>query len=112
MKLETEGEAAWVWPPELFEAWEHKVNYTERTFYFLARYTGQRKGDCCDMSWSDIYLKGNRIHVVQEKTGKKIWVPLHKRLKKYLATLPRSGAHILISRAPVSGTRSSQLLAM
>jgi hypothetical protein len=70
---------------------------------FLARYTGQRKGDCCDMGWSDIDLKGNRIHVVQEKTGKKIWVPLHKRLKKYLATLPRSGAHSLIS--PATGKR-------
>lgn len=25
-----------------------------RRFYFLARYTGQRRGDCCDMQWSDL----------------------------------------------------------
>jgi hypothetical protein len=40
---------------------------------------------------------------VQEKTGIKIWVPLHKRLRKYLAGLPRRGKHILMS--PVTGKR-------
>jgi integrase len=87
----------------LFAAYEADANETDLTFYFLARYTGQRKGDCCDMGWSDIDLKGNRIHVVQEKTGIKIWVPLHKRLRKYLAALPRRGKHILTS--PVTGKR-------
>ena len=103
VKLDVDGEAAWVWTPELFTAYESNASETDLTFYMLARYTGQRKGDCCDMGWTDIDLKGNRIHVVQEKTGVKIWVPLHKRLRKYLTTLPRRGTHILTS--PVTGKR-------
>jgi integrase len=70
------------------------------------RYTGERKGDCCDVRRSDIDLKGNSIHLVQEKTGIRMWVPLHKRLKQYLAALPRRGDHILTSQ--VTGKRYSK----
>ena len=105
-KLDTNSEAATAWPPEVCAAWETDANETDLTFYMLARYTGQRKGDCCDMRRSDIDLKGNRIHLVQEKTGMKMWVPLHKRLKQYLAALPRRGDHILTS--PVTGKRYSK----
>ena len=65
------------------------------TAYFLLRYTGQRKGDVCSMRWSD--FDGRRIHVVQEKTGTKLWVPAHIRLRNYLASLPHEGEFILTS---------------
>ena len=65
------------------------------TAYFLLRYTGQRKGDVCSMRWSD--FDGRRIHVVQEKTGTKLWVPAHIRLRNYLAALPRESEYILTS---------------
>src|ERR1700690_1313380 len=35
-------------------------------------YTGQRGGDVVAMKWAD--FDGKRIFVVQEKTGKKLWL--------------------------------------
>ena len=45
----------------------------------LARYTGQRQADVLRMSPSDIEDGG--INVVQQKTGKELWVPLHPDLR-------------------------------
>ena len=45
------------------------------------RFTGQRLNDVLTMAPDDV--KENRVHVVQEKTGKKVWVPLHDRLIEY-----------------------------
>ena len=89
------SEAAPAWPRELCAGFESCDHPRMVTFYFLARYTGQRKGDCCNMRWSD--FDGRRIHVVQEKTGTKLWVPAHLRLRNYLASLPREGEFILTS---------------
>ena len=41
----------------------------------LARYTGQRQADVLRMGPGDIEDGG--IVVVQQKTGKELWVPLH-----------------------------------
>jgi integrase len=46
-----------------------------RRAVWLARYTGQRQGDVLRMSKADIEDGG--IKVTQQKTGKKLWVPLH-----------------------------------
>jgi integrase len=89
------SEAAPAWTRELCTAFEGCGHPRMVTFYFLARYTGQRKGDCCAMRWSD--FDGRRIHVVQEKTGTKVWVPAHIRLRNYLASLPRESEFILTS---------------
>lgn len=48
----------------------------------LARYTGQRQADVLRMSPSDIEDGG--INVVQQKTGKELWVPLHAGLRYVL----------------------------
>jgi integrase len=89
------SESAPAWTRELCTAFESCGHPRMVTFYFLARYTGQRKGDCCAMRWSD--FDGRRIHVVQEKTGTKVWVPAHIRLRNYLAALPRESEFILTS---------------
>ncbi len=60
---------------------------TERLIYELALYTGQRRGDLAKMTWADI--KNGGINVVQEKTGAKLWVPLHRSLEAELAACPR-----------------------
>lgn len=93
--IASESKAAPTWPAPLcaaFEAQEHKRMVT---FYFLARYTGQRRGDCGDMKWTD--FDGRHIYVVQEKTGEKLWVPAHRRLREHLMSLPREGEYILTS---------------
>jgi integrase len=103
--LKVKGEAARAWTPELcakFEACPHRQMVL---FYFLARYTGQRRGDVCKMLWSDYSAVTRKIHVVQEKTGTKLWVPAHKRLREYLATLPRveGDADTTILKSPRGG---------
>jgi integrase len=46
------------------------------------------------MRWTDI--EADQIHVEQSKTGKRLWVSIHKDLKAVLITLPRSGAFVLV----------------
>jgi integrase len=95
--LSYESEPAPAWPQPLCTAFEGQTHARMVTFYFLARYTGKRKGDCCAMRWSDFDPQGKRIHVVQEKTGTKLWVPAHLRLRNYLTSLPRESEFILTS---------------
>jgi integrase len=42
------------------------------------QYTGQRGGDVVKMRWED--FDGRRVYVVQEKTGKKLWLNCPKPL--------------------------------
>jgi integrase len=51
----------------------------------LALYTGQRQSDVLVMRWSDI--DQGLIAVVQSKTSKKLWIPIHKELAALLAVL-------------------------
>jgi integrase len=59
----------------------------------LLYFTGQRIGDCCKMKWADV--DGDEIHVVQQKTGKELFIPVHSRLADILARAPRDGDTIL-----------------
>ena len=93
-----DGKAAPAWPLELCAAMEAHRNCGMVTFYFLARYTGQRRGDCCDMKWTDYNEQTGKIFVVQEKTGTKVWVPAHKRLREYLARVPRASDYIMTTQ--------------
>ena len=67
------------------------------TFYFLARYAGQRRSDLVNMQWDHIDTARNEMFVAQIKTGARIWVPLPKPLRDYLETWPRRGAFIVMS---------------
>ncbi len=70
----------------------------------IGMYTGQREGDCLAMSWHD--LNGDQIHVVQSKTGAKLWIPLHSDLNKALETQERVSPIILTTATgrPFSGS--------
>lgn len=57
----------------------------------LALYTGQRRGDVLRMMWSEI--DRGLILVRQGKTGKRLWRPMHTRLREILAEIPRNRAH-------------------
>lgn len=48
----------------------------------LALYTGQRRSDLVRMRWTD--YDGKTIHVIQKKTGKELFIPVHPRLKAML----------------------------
>ncbi len=59
----------------------------------LALYSGQRLNDVLNMRWSDI--KGGLIAVVQQKTGKQLWIPAHEDLRQVLTQVPRTHVNIL-----------------
>jgi integrase len=61
----------------------------------LALYTGQRQSDVLKMRWEQI--KDGGIEVRQQKTGKELWIPLHKNLQTEINQLPRTGGTILVT---------------
>ena len=90
-------ESALLWPLALCTAVEGYHNRDAVTFYYLARYTGQRRSDLVNMEWSHIDAARDAMFVAQIKTSARIWVPMPKRLLAYLDTLPRAGRFIVTS---------------
>lgn len=58
-----------------------------------ALYTGQRRGDLCRLAWSN--YDGERIRLVQGKTGSPLVIPVHPTLKAAMDTWPRTATTIL-----------------
>ncbi|MDG4560687.1 MAG: tyrosine-type recombinase/integrase [Candidatus Competibacter sp.] len=59
----------------------------------LGLYTGQRQGDVLAMRWDDVAR--DLISVEQSKTGKRLWIPIHARLREVLEGVPRRSEFIL-----------------
>jgi integrase len=91
------GESAPLWPLELCRKIEAHPHADIVTFYFLARYTGQRRSDLVTMKWEHIYTTRNEMFVKQLKTQARIWVPMPKRLVEHLANRKRTGDYIVMS---------------
>src|SRR6478672_2507052 len=97
-KLKTgEAESAPLWPLDLCRAFEAYPHPELVTFYYLARYAGQRRSDLVNMQWEHIDPVRNEMFVAQIKTGARIWVPMPKPLLAYLETWPRRGRYIVMS---------------
>jgi integrase len=58
-----------------------------------ALYLGQRRGDLCRLAWSN--YDGQRIKLVQGKTGAPLTIPVHPVLKVAMDAWPRTQATIL-----------------
>lgn len=54
-----------------------------RRVVVLARYTGQRRGDLCAMTWAA--FDGQTIRLKQQKTGEPLAIPCHPTLRSELA---------------------------
>lgn len=61
----------------------------------LALYTGQRQGDLLRLSWTGYDAAGGWIRLKQGKTGRKVAVRVHSRLRAVLAATPRTATTIL-----------------
>lgn len=59
----------------------------------LALHSGQRQGDLLRMDWA--MIREGVLHVRQEKTGTRLWIPLHRNLAAVLETIPRTSTRIL-----------------
>lgn len=89
-----DGHRAWTSAErEAFEA-HWPVGSTPRLVYALALYTGARRSDLADLSWSS--LDGDGIEIAQRKTDTPIWIPLHPDLRRCLDAAPRHGAAIVL----------------
>lgn len=75
------------WPHDALIDFAEKSQGISRIAFFLALFTGQRRADVLTMRWDDI--EDNGVHVCQEKTNQKVWVPIHPRLATELAIVKR-----------------------
>ncbi len=66
------------WPQWAFDVVDRHARWEVKTFVALALYTGQRTSDVVRMKPTDI--AGNKLRVVTEKTGRQLWIPIHREL--------------------------------
>jgi len=66
----------------------------QRTAFELFLNTGQRRSDVVRMAWPHI-TADNRVVVVQQKTGRRLLIPLHRDLVTTLASAERAHVSIL-----------------
>lgn len=67
----------------------------ERLGMYLCLFTGQRRSDIVKMNRD--HLRDDTISVKQEKTGKRLWIPLHPLLQLELRHVPDSQHYFLIN---------------
>jgi integrase len=83
--------SAWSW--DAIDAFRALAIPEMRCAMALALYTGQRRGDVLRMNWSDV--DHGAVQVIQEKTGKRAWIPLHRDLRTELSDVDRHSTRIL-----------------
>lgn len=96
------------WPPTALakfraEAATHLVLAME-----LGLWTGQRQGDLIRVRWDDI--SDGYLHVIQEKTGKELWIPVSQQLQALLSKAPKQALTVLVNSKGVPW-RTSNVLA-
>ncbi len=81
-------------------SWEHILHFREHVSKpelwwaaALALYSGQRQSDDIAMLWSDV--ADELMSVVQEKTGKKLRIVMHRDLRAVISDIPRRATTIL-----------------
>ena len=80
--LKEDGDGWEPWPEEALERFAEKSRSVSRIAYYLARFTGQRRGDILAMRWDAIH--NGIITVRQQKTGATVYIPVHPRLRTEL----------------------------
>jgi enterobacteria phage integrase len=69
------------------------IGAKQRLAFALMLYTGQRRSDVHRMTWADV--SEGTIRVVQQKTGRKLTIPLHRDLLSILAANNRDRIAII-----------------
>ncbi|TNJ48089.1 tyrosine-type recombinase/integrase [Phaeobacter sp. B1627] len=93
LKLDTEPRLPW--PQSLIDGFRNAapLGTRERLLMELCLGSGQRIGDVLEMQWSDIQDGG--IALKQNKTGKRLWVPIVPSLQEALDVAPRRSLFML-----------------
>ncbi|MCZ6482244.1 MAG: tyrosine-type recombinase/integrase [Alphaproteobacteria bacterium] len=84
------------WPDEAVDAFLSTAPPMMVLAFKLALYTGQREGDVLTMTWHD--YDGERIQVVQGKTGTKLSIPVHSALREAMDAQARVSPIILTTK--------------
>lgn len=71
------------WPDDVLAKALAAATPMLRRAILLHYYTGQRISDVCKMTRH--HIRGGQIRVVQQKTGKELWIPIHAALASELA---------------------------
>ncbi|MBJ7532796.1 tyrosine-type recombinase/integrase [Rhodomicrobium vannielii ATCC 17100] len=81
-------------------SWEQIIHFrdhvSKRELWWvaaLALYSGQRQGDDLAMLWSDV--SDGSLAVVQQKTGKKLRIAMHRDLRELLQEIPKRAVTVL-----------------
>lgn len=87
-----------------------RLGTRQRLAYALLLYTGQRVGDVAKMTRGDI--ADGLIHVVQQKTGAELWVPIHPELLRAMKSLPAKGLTLVgdVNGRPIKRAALSALM--
>jgi len=83
------------WTDTEIETFEKRwqIGTKQRLAFALLLYTGQRRSDVHRMTWADV--NGSTIRVVQQKTGHKLAIPIHRELLVALAAAARDHVTII-----------------
>jgi integrase len=102
-KLKT-GTGHSAWPETAIERFLATASAKMVLALKIGLFTGQREGDCLNMSWHD--YDGERIYVTQSKTGTKLWIPVHSVLRVALDAQERVSPIILTTETgkPYTGS--------
>jgi integrase len=98
------------WTPEIIQLVMDNARWEIIRFVTLTLATGQREGDVCAMSLADI--KDDSVRVIQEKTGKEIWIPLPADARLIVQECRRAGTLHLISKPNGEPYTAAQLRSM
>lgn len=90
----SDGYRAWTDDERARYEARHPLGTLPRTVYALALFTGQRRADLVRLTWAD--LSDDRLTLTQEKTGKRLVLPVLPVLREALdAVTDRSGSTII-----------------
>jgi integrase len=94
-RVHTNKKSREAWPDHVVSKLLASPDQALRLAVSLLVHTGQREGDVIRMKWADI--RDDEIFVVQEKTGTRVWIPLHRDLRVLLDQTPHVSDSILNS---------------
>ena len=91
--LESSGSNRLPWPQHLINAFRETADHRTALIFELALSSGQRIQDVLEFRWTD--LDDGGVHLVQNKTGKPLWVPLSPQALALIGRTEKKGLTIL-----------------
>ncbi len=87
-----------------------RLGTRNRLAFDLLLYTGQRVGDVANMKRAD--MADGLIHVIQQKTGAELWIPIHPNLARSIAAVTTKGLTLIgdLAGRPIKRAGLSHLI--